>query len=102
MGESSNLIVDHIKNFEYRAQRKLDAYSSTYTHTYYGLRIDNFNNIEDFCAYFDIHITSFTGDVLEYDVIGLNLAVANAFRRIMISEENDLATFDKLVKAHFL
>lgn len=63
-------------------------------HTFRGLGIDNSYNFEDFCTHFDIRITSFSNTEIIYDMIGVDPSIANALRRIMISEVPTMAIED--------
>lgn len=50
------------------------------------LDIDNVYDSEEFQEGFDIHISTMTRDALEFEIVGIDPAVANSLRRLMISE----------------
>lgn len=50
-----------------------------------SLRLDNFRNN------FKIEVINLKGDDIEFDMIGIDPALANAFRRILIAEVGNLA-----------
>jgi DNA-directed RNA polymerase I and III subunit RPAC1 len=43
-------------------------------------------SVEKFCNNFKIDIKRLTKDDMEFDMIGVDASIANAFRRILISE----------------
>lgn len=51
-----------------------------------ALELDNSWDIMKFKQGFKINITSMSDDVVEFDMIGIDAALANAFRRILIAE----------------
>ena len=48
--------------------------------------IDNSVSVEKFCKNFKIEINQLTEDDMEFDMIGIDASMANAFRRILIAE----------------
>lgn len=64
----------------------LQTQTVTSAHAYRSLGIDNSYNFEDFAKDFRIEVTKLEDDVMEFDMVGVDPAIANAFRRIMISE----------------
>jgi hypothetical protein len=48
--------------------------------------VDNSISVEKFCKNFKIEINRLTKDDMEFDMIGIDASMANAFRRILIAE----------------
>jgi DNA-directed RNA polymerase I and III subunit RPAC1 len=48
--------------------------------------VDNSLRLADFCKDFRIEVISLNSDDIEFDMIGIDAAIANAFRRILIAE----------------
>jgi len=48
--------------------------------------VDNSVSVEKFCKNFKIDIKRLTEDEMEFDMIGVDASIANAFRRILIAE----------------
>lgn len=48
--------------------------------------VDNSFRLEEFRKSFRVEVISLTEDDMEFDMIGIDAALANAFRRILISE----------------
>ena len=48
--------------------------------------VDNSLRLTDFFKDFRVEIISFNSDDIEFDMIGIDAAIVNAFRRILISE----------------
>ncbi len=48
--------------------------------------IDNSVSAEKFCKNFKVEISRLTEDDMEFDMIGIDASIANAFRRILIAE----------------
>ncbi|KAK1297771.1 DNA-directed RNA polymerase II subunit RPB3-B [Acorus calamus] len=57
-----------------------------YSGAYASMGVDNGLRIENFCRDFKIDVTRLTEDEMEFDMVGIDAALANAFRRIIISE----------------
>jgi hypothetical protein len=53
---------------------------------YMPLGVDNSWDFEEFKQDFRIHINKLTKEMMEFDVIGVDPAIANALRRILIAE----------------
>lgn len=54
--------------------------------------VDNSLRLEDFRKDFRVNVISLTDDDIEFDMIGIDAAVANAFRRILLAEVCDSTT----------
>lgn len=48
--------------------------------------VDNSLRMDNFCKNFKIEIKRLTEDEMEFDMIGIDASIANAFRRILIAE----------------
>jgi DNA-directed RNA polymerases I and III subunit RPAC1 len=48
--------------------------------------VDNSVSVEFFCKNFKIEINRLTEEDMEFDMIGIDASMANAFRRILIAE----------------
>ncbi len=61
---------------------------STYTsaNQYMALGVDNSWDLEQFKENFKIIVNRVEDDAIEFDMIGVDPAIANALRRILISE----------------
>jgi DNA-directed RNA polymerase I and III subunit RPAC1 len=57
-----------------------------YSGAYMSYGVDNSLRLEDFRKDFKVNIISIGEDEMEFDMIGIDAAIANAFRRILISE----------------
>ena len=55
--------------------------------------VDNSLRLTDFFKDFRVEITSFNSDDIEFDMIGIDAAIVNAFRRILISEVYEFIVF---------
>jgi len=53
--------------------------------------VDNSVSVEKFCKNFKIDIKRLTEDEMEFDMIGVDASIANAFRRILIAEVPTMA-----------
>lgn len=60
--------------------------SIQYSGAYSSYGVDNSLRIGDFCKNFRVKIVSLNEDDIEFDMIGIDAAFANAFRRILIAE----------------
>jgi len=56
-----------------------------YSGAYASLGVDN-SSLESFFKDFKIEIIELKDDMIEFDMIGIDAALANAFRRILIAE----------------
>ncbi|XP_068339593.1 uncharacterized protein [Pyrus communis] len=77
-----------------RVECKADAPIHTDTFQYNGayasMRVDN-NLLDSFCDNFKVEVINLTEDEMEFDMIGIDPALANAFRRILIAEVPTMA-----------
>lgn len=48
--------------------------------------VDNSVTLESFCKNLKIEVIELTEDTMEFDMIGIDASLANAFRRILIAE----------------
>ena len=62
-----------------------------YAGAYYGSGVDNSFSMERFSRDFKIDIKSLDEEELVFDMIGIDPAIANAFRRILLSEVPTMA-----------
>jgi hypothetical protein len=60
--------------------------SVQYSGAYMAYGVDNSLRLEDFCKNLRVEIISLNEEDIEFDLIGIDAAVANAFRRILIAE----------------
>ena len=56
-----------------------------------ALGLDNSWSWEKFLKGFQLHIIHLDGDMLEFDIIGIDASIANSLRRILISEVPTMA-----------
>ena len=54
---------------------------------------ESFNQVTNCLQNFRIDIVRLTADELEFDMVGIDAAIANAFRRILLSEVTVISTF---------
>lgn len=57
-----------------------------YSGAYASMGVDNSLRMDNFCKNFKIEIKRLTEDEMEFDMIGIDASIANAFRRILIAE----------------
>lgn len=57
-----------------------------YSGAYASMGVDNSMGPEKFSSNFKIEIIRLTEDEIEFDMIGIDPSLANAFRRILIAE----------------
>ena len=57
-----------------------------YSGAYAALGIDNSLRLDEFRKNFKVKVTKLNEDDMEFDLIGIDASIANAFRRILISE----------------
>ena len=62
-----------------------------YAGAYYGSGVDNSFSMERFARDFKIDIKSLDEEEMVFDMIGIDPAIANAFRRILLSEVPTMA-----------
>ncbi|XP_057433078.1 uncharacterized protein LOC130725910 [Lotus japonicus] len=107
--QSNGGILDYIMNLESVPQKlpphlellrtrvlcNVDAPQHTdtiqYSGAYAALGVDNSLRFDDFCKNFKVEVKRLTDDEMEFDMIGIDPAIANAFRRILISEVPTMA-----------
>ena len=58
----------------------------TYSGAYASMGVDNSLRLDNFCSNFGVKVERLTEEDMEFDMIGIDPALANAFRRILISE----------------
>ncbi|CAM6090467.1 unnamed protein product [Calypogeia fissa] len=73
--------------------------SVQYSGAYMAYGVDNSLRLEDFRKNFKANILSLTEDDIEFEMIGIDAAVANAFRRILLAELPTMA-FEKIFIAN--
>ncbi|XP_043696445.1 DNA-directed RNA polymerases I and III subunit RPAC1-like isoform X1 [Telopea speciosissima] len=57
-----------------------------YSGAYAMMGVDNGSRLDEFCKKFRVEVIRLTEDDMEFDMIGIDPAIANAFRRILIAE----------------
>ncbi|XP_042504103.1 DNA-directed RNA polymerases I and III subunit RPAC1-like isoform X2 [Macadamia integrifolia] len=57
-----------------------------YSGAYASIGVDNSLRLEQFCKKFRVEVIRLTEDDMEFDMIGIDPSIANAFRRILIAE----------------
>ncbi|KAK7255364.1 hypothetical protein RIF29_28773 [Crotalaria pallida] len=62
-----------------------------YSGAYAALGVDNSLRLDNFCENFKVKVNRLTDDTIEFDMIGIDPALANAFRRILIAEVPTMA-----------
>jgi DNA-directed RNA polymerase I and III subunit RPAC1 len=68
-----------------------------YSGAFAAMGVDNSVSVEKFCTDFKIKINRLTEDDMEFDMIGVDASIANAFRRILIEEVCTLLPSRKLL-----
>lgn len=48
--------------------------------------VDNSMRVDHFCSKFRVEVNRLTEDEMEFDMIGIDPAIANSFRRILLAE----------------
>ncbi|CAK7324484.1 unnamed protein product [Dovyalis caffra] len=85
----------HIEKQRSRVHLKPDAPTNTetlqYSGAYASMGVDNSFRLDNFRDNFRIKVIALDKDKMEFDLIGIDAAVANAFRRILISEVPTMA-----------
>ncbi|KAK8452444.1 hypothetical protein SEVIR_5G112100v4 [Setaria viridis] len=93
--QQENKLPDHLELQRTRVVCNADAPIHTqgfqYSGTYAATGVDNSVSVEKFCKNFKIDIKRLTEDDMEFDMIGVDASIANAFRRILISEVPTMA-----------
>ncbi|MQL71918.1 hypothetical protein Taro_004250 [Colocasia esculenta] len=62
-----------------------------YSGAYASMGIDNSLRLDSFCKKFRVEVIQLTEDEIEFDMIGIDASLANAFRRILIAEVPTMA-----------
>lgn len=57
-----------------------------YSGAYLSIGVDNSRGLEHFRQNFRVEVIRLSEDDIEFDMIGIDAAIANAFRRILIAE----------------
>ncbi|GAV59664.1 RNA_pol_A_bac domain-containing protein/RNA_pol_L domain-containing protein [Cephalotus follicularis] len=57
-----------------------------YSGAYASMGVDNSLRLDNFCNNFRVEVIRITEEDIEFDMIGIDAAIANAFRRILIAE----------------
>ena len=57
-----------------------------YSGAYAAMGVDNSLRLPEFRNNFKVEVISLTEDDMEFDMIGIDASIANAFRRILIAE----------------
>ena len=57
-----------------------------YSGAFAAMGVDTSVSVEKFCKNFKIEINRLTDEDMEFDMIGVDASIANAFRRILIAE----------------
>nr|ACU18922.1 unknown [Glycine max] len=85
----------HLELFKTRVLCNNDAPVHTDTVQYSGayaiLGVDNSVRLDSFCENFKVEVKRLTDSDIEFDMIGIDPAIANAFRRILIAEVPTMA-----------
>ncbi|GER32460.1 DNA-directed RNA polymerase family protein [Striga asiatica] len=80
-------------NFDAPTHTESIAYSGAFT----AMGVDNSLRLEEFRNKFRVEVVRLTEDDMEFDMIGIDAAIANAFRRILIAELPTMAIEKVLV-----
>lgn len=90
-----NKLPDHLELQRTRVVCKADAPIHTegfqYSGAFAAMGVDNSVSVEKFCKDFKVKINRLTEDDMEFDMIGIDASIANAFRRILIAEVPTMA-----------
>lgn len=93
--EQENKLPDYLELQRTRVVCNADAPIHTqgfqYSGAFAAMGIDNSVSVDKFCKNFKIEINRLTEDDMEFDMIGIDASIANAFRRILISEVPTMA-----------
>ncbi|KAF7815994.1 DNA-directed RNA polymerases I and III subunit RPAC1 [Senna tora] len=85
----------HLELLKTRVLCKIDAPQHTdtiqYSGAYAALGVDNSIRLDNFRQNFKVQVNRLTEDDIEFDMIGIDPALANAFRRILIAEVPTMA-----------
>nr|CAB3491936.1 unnamed protein product [Digitaria exilis] len=90
-----NKLPDYLEVQRTRVVCNADAPIHTQGFQYSGafatMGVDNSVSVDKFCKNFKIDIKRLTEDDMEFDMIGVDASIANAFRRILIAEVPTMA-----------
>jgi len=93
--QQENKLPDYLELQRTRVVCNADAPIHTqgyqYSGTFAAVGVDNSVSVEKFCKNFKIDIKRLTEDDMEFDMIGVDASIANAFRRILIAEVPTMA-----------
>lgn len=64
-----------------------------YSGAYSSMGVDNSLRMDQFCNNFRVEVIRLSEDDMEFDMIGIDPSIANAFRRILIAEVCSLIEF---------
>ncbi|KAI6691667.1 uncharacterized protein LOC115689603 isoform X1 [Syzygium oleosum] len=86
----STKLPPHLELRKTRVLCNLDAPHNTdtiqYSGAYASLGVDNSLRLDDFCNNFRVDVRRISHDDMEFDMVGINPSIANAFRRILLAE----------------
>ncbi|CAN6204972.1 unnamed protein product [Urochloa humidicola] len=93
--QQENKLPDYLELQRTRVVCNADAPIHTqgfqYSGAFAAMGVDNSVSVEKFCKNFKIDVKRLTEDDMEFDMIGVDASIANAFRRILISEVPTMA-----------
>ncbi|KAG0465838.1 hypothetical protein HPP92_020002 [Vanilla planifolia] len=88
-------LPEHLELQRTRVLCKADAPSHTegveYSGAYAAMGFENTLQLDSFCRDFRVEIKRLTKDAIEFDLVGIDASLANAFRRILIAEVPTMA-----------
>ncbi|CAD5191171.1 unnamed protein product [Musa acuminata subsp. malaccensis] len=88
-------LPEHLHLQRTRVVCKADAPIHTegiqYSGAYASIGVDNSVGVDSFCENFKVKLVRLTNDEIEFDMIGIDASLANAFRRILIAEVPTMA-----------
>ncbi|XP_064990850.1 uncharacterized protein LOC135628214 isoform X4 [Musa acuminata AAA Group] len=88
-------LPEHLHLQRTRVVCKADAPIHTegiqYSGAYASIGVDNSVGVDSFCKNFKVKVVRLTNDEIEFDMIGIDASLANAFRRILIAEVPTMA-----------
>ena len=89
------MLPAHIEEQRTRVSVRKDSveYPNTveYAGTYFASGVDNSFTMDRFTRELRIHVQSLEAENISFDVVGIDAAIANAFRRILLSEVPTMA-----------
>nr|CAB3452695.1 unnamed protein product [Digitaria exilis] len=93
--QQENKLPDYLERQRTRVVCNADAPIHTqgfqYSGAFAAMGVDNSVSVDKFCKNFKIDIKRLTEDDMEFDMIGVDASIANAFRRILIAEVPTMA-----------